>query len=460
MTPVARLVLTFFAAFPVQRALIVAAVLGGVAAACIALVTSTPPAPLRWPAAGTFAAALAFALVTFPTFLACGTLFAALSAPRTFLLLPHFRRRMLTAMLVVFAAGSLPVVALAYYAPQPVTVAAVLGYGFAFFTVLALATTLPPAMFVLIPLVLVPALHLADRLDALAGTVVAPAVLAAASAIAWTAFAKSYLRGKPIRALLPLLGDILSGNPAPPPGKLTAWQLWITDTSAPALTRNGFRVLLNGQLPARPRRTLATLAAIGMLLTLWIAFFFRLVPKLGEAPLFLLPFVYVPLNAFVAARGMRRARLLWLLGPERMALFRIVEKTFIRPFLAFGGSLAALTFALAVWHEGLPPAAGARVAAALVGYGALAAYAGLLFARGFGAAALLAAVPYTCLYVYTLLCAVDAAEQGPALAGSTVFALVAAGLCRYAALRRWHEIDWIALRPPRGASQRARTAGV
>lgn len=258
---------------------------------------------------------------------------------------------------------------------------------------------------------------------------------------------------------LPILRDLLSGTPQPG-GKLVAWQLWSTDTSALALTRNAFGVLLNGQLPTRPWRQLAMLAASVVLVALWISFLFLLAPGLSEAPLFLLPFVVVPLNALVAARAVRRARLLWLLGPQRTALFRAVEKAAVRPFLAFGGGVAALTFALAVWHEGLPPASAALVAAALVAYGALAAYVGLLFVRGFGAAALLAAMAYAGPYAFTLLSAAAAAEHGAALAGSTALALVAAAVCRYAALRRWRTIDWIALRPPRGASQRTRAAGV
>src|SRR5690606_18742984 len=157
-----------------------------------------------------------------------------------------------------------------------------------------------------------------------------------------------------------------------------------TDTSAEALTRNACRVLLNGQLPTRPWRQLVMLSASVVLVSLWVSFLFRLAPRRGEAPLFPLPFGIVPLNAFVAPRAMRRARRLWLLGPERTAIFRIVETTAIRPFLAFfGGGVAALTFALAVWHEGLAPATAALVAAALLAYGALAAYVGLVFARGF-----------------------------------------------------------------------------
>jgi hypothetical protein len=303
-----------------------------------------------------------------------------------------------------------------------------------------------------------PALLLLATVDANAGTVAAPAVLAVASAGAWAVLARPYLRGAPIVVRLPILRDMLSANP-PPSGKLAAWQRWSTDTSAEALSRNAVRVLLNGQLPTRPWRHLVMLAASVVLVGLWVSFLFRLAPGLGEAPLFLLSFVIVPLNGVVAARAMQRTRLLWLLGPQRMALFHIVEKTTVRPLLAFGGGVAALTFGLAVWHEGLPPASAALVAAALVAYCALAAYFGLLLVRGLGPAKLLVALVF-CPYVFTLLCAADAAERGAALATSTVLALVGAGIGRYAALRRWRGIDWIALRPPRGTSQRTRAAGV
>lgn len=461
MKPVARLALTLVAAFPVQRALLAVVALGSVAALGFALVPGGPPSVTRALAVGFVVATLFSALVTFPCFIACGTLFAALSAPRTFLLLPHFRRRLLAAVHVTFLVCITPIVALAAFAtPNPEIAPAVLGYAFAFFTFFTLVTTLPPTTFMLAALALVPALHLLGTLEASATTVVVPAALAVASAVAWVAFARRYLRGAPIVAQLPSLRDVLYGNVRPPGGKLEVWQMWSANTSAEALTRNRAGIVLSGRLPARPLPQLVVLAGCLLLVALWLRFLAHLTPELGAAPWFLLPFAVVPPVALIAARAMQRARLLWLLGPQRAALFRIVENAVGRVALGLGLGAAVLAFCLAVWHEGLPPASAALVAGALIAYGALAVYLGLVFVRGFGAATVLAALLYAGPFGYSVLRAADAVEHATALAGSTVLALVAAAACRYVALRRWRGIDWIALRPQRSTSQRRRAAGV
>src|SRR5690606_31001175 len=110
MKPVARLALTLVAAFPVQRALLAVVALVSVIAVGIALVAGGQPSVQRLLAAGFVVATLFSAFVTFPCFMACGAVFAALSAPRTFLLLPHFRRRLLAAVHITFVVGITPVV--------------------------------------------------------------------------------------------------------------------------------------------------------------------------------------------------------------------------------------------------------------------------------------------------------------------------------------------------------------
>src|SRR5690606_26731717 len=269
MTPVARLALTFFTAFPVQRALLVVVAILAVVIARVALGAGVPPVGSRWLYVSAVVAALFSAFVSFPSFLAFGTLFAALSAPRPFLLLPHFRRRMLAAALSVFAVSIAPVVALAAFAPPGGVALAVFGYGFAFFTWLALLATLRPTLLVLFMIVSLPGFGLIADLDAQAKTVVLPAVLAGASVAAWAAFARHYLRGKPVVVRIPVLRDLLGGNMPAPDGKLEAWQFWSADTSAEALSRNAVRVLLDGQLPTRPWPLLAMLAASVTVVALW-----------------------------------------------------------------------------------------------------------------------------------------------------------------------------------------------
>lgn len=428
MSAVARVWWTFFTALPLQRWLAGSGVvLGGLLGIAGFMIQESP----FW----AFGFIVFVILVVFPALFASAAVFRALSAPRANQLLPHFRSRMLVAILALETAGVVLVALL----------------------LLALAITSGRTM-PLEPLVYVFALGTVTFMlmfllfgdwrfiwmwigTFVALTVVGPSALRALAAVpasvwlvatlaAWVAFGGWYLRARRITPL--------SLVPQPLSGRWSEAPLGETGAREQAL-----RVLVRGQLPWSPTRLLAGIVNVAIFAVVVTALAW---PSTGFFPF--TSFIW-PLGMMVLLWGkttaiVHRSRLLWLRLPgARDVVRREIERAVLRN-LAGAGLL--LLGAAALYSS---PLLAAPPREALAGL-ALSMCAGL-----FGTYAALAAVPGNLPQLATFVVLMAAqlgllARVSPALPDVfivTALELIAAIAFRAFAVARWRRIDWQLVRP-------------
>lgn len=428
MSAVARIWWTFFTALPLQRWL------AGGGLVLVGLL-ATAGVVLREALFGVVFSSLAFfILVVFPTLFASAAVFRALSAPRLNRFLPHFRGRMLAAILVLETTGlvlfALLLAALAWFGGRATPLEPLI-YAFAFGT----------ATFMLMFLVFgdwryiwlwvgtVVAFTVLGRSAPRALAAIPASAWAVAALAAWVAFGIWYLRARRIKPLALL--------PQPQSRSWSGRGLGETTTREQALG-----VLVRGQLPWSRSRLFAGIlnaAAFAVLVAIFAA------PSSGVFPF--TSYVW-PLVTMVVLWGkttaiVRRSRLLWLRIPgARDVVRREVERTLLRNVAGAG---LVLLGAAALYSS---PLFGAPPSEALAGL-ALAVCAGL-----FGTYAAFAALPgnlaqlaaFAVLMVAQFGMLARASPALPDVVIVTALELIAALAFRALAVARWRRVDWLQLR--------------
>lgn len=446
MKAVVRLGLTYLAAFPVVRWV------GLFAAGTIVLAVATLGAPPALLLAGLATFIYAFCIV-----MPAGFLLRLMSAPRVHRLLPHFRVKMLAAILAVLAvvlavwfaahwfgsalAGRQPSFGdlLAY--PALIVTCAVLGTYFLyasqlrFFALLLLFFASLP-LFRLLP---------EDTVQRFSGDPAQAAFAAAwVSAAWWVLFSFVYLRNRPIQpvgahrpsAALQSLDDSLLRSMPP--------DIRASRAATALLTGRIARPLVQGLV------MIAVLGIILVPLALWLTGDVD-APGLTRLLTHGLPLALATEMFALANRTARRARTLWLkVGATRGELFRRTEAELLR--VAAPMMVAAIVIPLCFFaiRTDMPSESVLWVFSLAVGNGLFACYLGLMFVRGFraadivGIAAGLAAVAYAAWLLLGLE-TMDPLRMTSVL----VFQLLGAAACRGVARRRWRRIDWFRFRPLR-----------
>jgi hypothetical protein len=392
---------------------------------------------------------LAFvALVGAPALWAAPVLFRWLSAPRMCQLLPHFRRRMLTAVSLLL--GALLVAVFVFLVPEMILdstpLSMLLGYPIAFLVAVFLVLFLAfgdPRWFILVPIAVV-ALQSPATARILAAL---PASSLGALALgAWAVFAAWYLRVPQVRGVM-LNSQGRSG----------------VDATRPVSQTVAIRVLLgltarNTKRQISPRSTLFVFAALVVGMTL-------ITQSLRSLSLtsFLWPLMLMVMSGGTAL-NVRQSRLLWLRIPgARDAVRRAIEQALWRnlavtcgflvvvaaiaasPLVGQGATEVALGFALlagaAIYSTYLALAAVPSTATYFWGVGSMAL---LLFPL-----LVLSGLSPTAWSLETgpLLAAVETAGSLKTVAIVTAIELAGAALLRILAVRRWRTVDWLRFKP-------------
>ena len=474
MKAVARIYWTFFTAVRIQRWLgtLGLVVLGlGAAVGFFGLFTDSPAV-----------AALPFGVVAFafcvlvPTAFATGGTLRALSAPQSLALLPHFRVRILVA--VVLFVGS---IALVWYltgagfvlladdgAPEAglARVGASAIYAVGALTAIVLSvfviTANPNWTWLTLPLVLGGASWFdADGPQRLAAAGISlPWIVAVASLGAWTAFVTWYLRVRRIRPVLLITEthgwtEIWRRKAS---RQQKRWPAHLTRGSAIGILLWGGRVQPN--LP----RQLLNAAALGAFLNLVVPLLWYLLPD--QTPtrppftMFVWSFYAMLFTSFAALLIVQQSRRVWLRVPgSRTRVFRSVEREMARLYLRAITLIAALV-AVSTWVFETPPTE------AVWGFALMASAA--LYSMCMGLVSVRTAWPVALgLLVMTLLQVAVLGVERDQLATSRVAALLgieleaqqvgallaiqlaAAAVLRAVAELRWRSVDWLRLRPKR-----------
>jgi hypothetical protein len=423
---VARVLLTYATAVPMQRWLGIATL----ALLPLALVPKAPVVVLPIIAAACFSCA-----VVLPS----GWLLRALSAPSGHGLLPHFRRRVLAATLLLLAAVALSWFAFASLGPRPVSLGALIVLGWALSIVLWMVfffipgpggvgslLVVPVFLVLLFPQVLPSGL----RIDSVYGAVALVAL--------WVGFSLWYLRVPTIGAAIEWRGSSTAGLPT----GLQALDAAVASRRGEFTRDSAVRAYLTGRYPTSALRQIVWLLLVVPIFVGVIAFCFR---KNVMHPGLLC--VFASTLVIGSNRTARRARMLWLLrGSSRRELYSVAERGVWRVAIVGFPTMIALQvwLQIVVLHAPLQ-LLGLSLALWFAG-SVLGIYLGLAFVRGFTpvAIALALALPVSLAIGfwalleaptrYDVLFAIVALQLGGALVARTVGAW------------RWSGIDWRTLR--------------
>lgn len=426
MRSIAQLCRIFCTGFSIQRY--------GIAAAGAAVMLGTGLALLS-PPAGAMVFSFGIVLLGSSVLVPAGWVAREVSLPRAYRFAPHFRKKMLAALLLVAAAPSVPTGIVAALAPGDAAILpAVVLPALLTSAMIWVFFFLPASM--LAPLGAIVVIGLLRRANPEAIPAIeelGPEVAACVLIAAWAAFAAWYLRAPrigPFHSRLLLRLDRLFAREARLPDVVPV------ETSLRAHLWPQFR----------PNETWTSAIGGGLLCAIIAAILIR-----GEAQ----SRAMVALACLIAAAlafqpgwaAARNARLVWLRAPlSRIELFRTAEAGFLR-LLAIRALMLAIGFTGAFVLRNMPLAPLLPLLAVAASSAVLAAYIGLGMVRfePWRDVALVGA------YVASLGYGAWALGRGESLG---VLLLVsghtaAAVLCRTIAVRRWREIDWIETRPPR-----------
>lgn len=445
MSAIARLSLTYFSCFPVQRWL---------TALAAALFVAGLLIPALSEGVQGFESIVAV-LFVLPVVVTAGIAFRALSAPRTYRFTAHFRPKMLGALLLTVAlVGLIVAAAVQLWPPAGIKASLTVSFVYIFFwlSALVLGTVVtsgsPIRLAFALPVVYAAVVWLSrGGPSQLATAGINPGLAAAsASALLWSPFAAWYMRAKRIRPV--------------------NWHEWHRSTS-PALLSWGqntkrsrdaaIRLYLVGHPGWEAPRKIAVLAAgaIAIPVVFWIIGTGK---RIAPPPSLLLSVALVPMLLCLpqATQIARRSRLLWLrIGGARDGLFRITEEQ-TRVTYAWSGAFAVLMIGTsAALFPQMHWATVAWLVLLALASGLWATYLGLMRVRTAGVVdvgAMLALVA-TGIVAAVLL----ALPWGWIGAGTIVgVQVIGASMSRVAAKRRWAQIDWRQFQPVR---LRAETLG-
>jgi len=439
MNAVLRVWWTFFTASPMQRwfgAFGCTLLVLGFGAALLA---AERPVSTLWVFIG-FAGFATFTAV--PTVVMTGGLLRALSAPSSHRLYPRLRLRLLTSVALLVA--TLVAVLVAFVAANP-HVFRSFSLSSAAVAVLATSTTTIVTLFIVTRhwnliwpifalLTAVPAWVNTGGPDWVrAAGFSMTAVVSVLTAAMWIVFATAYLRSARIEPM----------RLVAPGGKLRAG----ADNARPPLSRaSAGRSLLRGRLDRPLPQVLLMAFGVGVAVALGAAVL-RLLPgaRVRQTPV--LNFIWPVLATFaigaLGERAVRQSRLLWLhtAGARRETL-RVTEGFLARIYL-FVVVVVLTVAALApfLWHTA--PLAIVLLVAASASAALCAAYL-VLFALG---GVLISIVGFVSLLLaqVTFLQVFGAPVLGALLLIG--LQLGAAIVLRFAAIRRWHTVDWLKFRP-------------
>lgn len=399
---------------------------------------------------------LSMAFIAVSVVLATGVMWRCISAPRTLRLVPYGRLKLLAGVLVAhLLLASLVAANVALFrleapaTPQfPGSLASI------FIGALAGASAVTLLFFLLsgtpyIAIAVTAVAWLGDELwSRLAVPFNLPArvgplpLLAAATALAWSAFAAWYLRAR--RIAPPSWGSTRSGS---------ARRIAEIHVSAPA----AIGIQLIGPSPfARLRNAGLFIAAIVAVL-LWGAAdtpsSTRSVTTAMALSFFLLITSIFPFGITAGLAG--RSRALWLRsGCSREQLFRVCERLGWRCLLV-GASAVLLVLALAWVLVPHPTYACGRLLLEVVALEVCGLYVGLMSVRGANLRLILevltAVVGWSCLMVSLL-----ATAATPAIQAIPIVLLLGALALRPIARLQWRELDWLICKPARLPSQALR----
>lgn len=433
MSAVLRVVWLFYTAFPLQRWFLVAGV--GLSALVIAARVA-----FRTPDALAAGAAVLTLIAVFPAVFAGGAILRAWSAPRSHQLLPHFRAKMLVAVVLLVAT-------------------LVLWFGiFLSLPAMLEGRAIPAAAFVY-PLGLVTAaffwifLFSGDWRWGLAWLAFPPAVvmllrtgpgapdagtlplwpIAIGVSLAWAAFGTWYLRTRLVRPLM--LKPASRADVVP----------WAESPTREAAIR---AVLAWNNQPSivRPLLTAVGAGGAGGIALLVIALVSR---KLDSAPFiagFIWSFVCMTMAGGLTARVASQSRVLWLtIEGNRDDIRRRVERAAWR-----NGLTVLIVFVAFALVAGLPLGVSARDVILGLALGSSATCYGVYVAL---AAPRTSRMQFTGFGLMALVQIALIARAEPAVTSVAIVIaaqLVGAALFRLLAVRRWRRIDWRVVRPLKG----------
>lgn len=455
MKAVLRVLWMYLTAFPAQRMLAaLGAGLFGIGAMIVLLTREAPAADRAMGIVSVLTLGVAFVLV--PALISIGGVHRMLSAPATTRLLPHFRGRMLVALMsFVGLFGLASSSALLLSADGLTPAGAVATSLFLSSTFVLCVFTVSGSLRRVAALILLVFAPVWLGVDAHVWTEVrnANALLwtGLGTVLAWLAFGGWYLRARRIRPLDPTLfltldplvfgeGDAKKSTPRSrhPISRTSALSTW-------------FR----GALP--PSTAAQWISTIGLALIVFVVLGpLNAVGGGSFEALLMLP-VALQLLVFLAANeSARRARYLWLRIPgPRGEVFRTVERLVLarsaRP-AAVVVALTALVAALAArWAY-----AGVAIALLILAGGLFATYAGLALVRGGKLPWLIAMLVSIVSQILAVASALNGSFPATSFVGILAFHVAAAAGLRHRATRNWQRVDWLEFRPSRVPSQSIR----
>ena len=423
-----RLAALHFTMFPTQRWLTLAgAVMIALAAAIEFVGGSGNPLML-----------LGAVLVLMPLAATLGIVFRMLSLPRTHRLLPFFRRRMLAATGLVLVAASAATVWLVWRLEEPAATASIPYAAVAWSTLLWLPLFGSRGLATLVLIVLAAWIAqgaVEPRLDDVAALAVGTGLGAA-----WIAFAAWYLRARPL--------DALARRPSVRP--LEALPAASDFRLARAVSASkSMHAYLHGPHAlcgpgAKAMRYAIELCSVGVFYLVLGAIEFASAVRTTFAT----PFMVAALSFPVALASAARARRLWLRAPlGRIGLFRIVERSLARSEPA---RLTVLASAIVVLHGTLAGVALGHVLAIVLAVSTTAVAGtciGLLIPLRTRPVDWAVGIAYAMIALAAAAAA--AVVRTDILLGVACVQAAGAALCRFAAQRRWHHIDWLVVRAGR-----------
>lgn len=462
MTAVLKTWWTFFTVLPVQR------VLAYIGIAGFALgVGFTLPRALEGQPAGVAALAIATlgVFVLFPAIFIAGPLFRLISAPRPHRFLPHFRVRMLAALLL-FVGGVTVVISTAIWLAAPAerwSIDSGLIMPFVFVGLIVLGTFAgsgSPLGALAVILSTVVLMNWAAgggtaRLEA-RGIDLTP-WFAIASGLAWLVFSVWYLRARRIRTINmdSFSIDRMFDSPAES-AALRAPVRLRTD-----ITRDDAARIWTEGTPQKPiARQVSGVLLAAIVVLLIVRYISAGARQPHELPLFgaVAGAMFSPLLFLIVNRLARRSRYLWLRVPaSRVELLRVVERIAAKQCVLLGLLVVSVAVGAPFVIPDMSFAQGLAVLVITLSGGAYAFCAGLALVTEKqlpGIAALLVLIGSQCIAGAVILIEPFGAGW---FVGVIAFHVLAALLLRMLAIRNWRRIDWLKFKPIRIASQASRS---
>lgn len=455
MTPVAAAAFTLIAGMPVQRWLL------GVGGALIALTALLLPQArivwliVAWPAP----------LALLATIFCMGMLFHDLSAPRTTVLVPHYRRHLLLGVALSVVLVTALVVAVLELTPRwdEVGVGALAAYvalTLTAFTLLSCLVSAPGAM--TIAMLSLPIWYGAAAInDALpvAARSALPFAAGLVTLAAWAAFAKWYLRSEPMPPFRIPFGRVAQGWRSARERRLAAngaLPEHAYDERAAERREGRYTLIVEGwPRGASSWLLLYLVAAAGS--GVLVGGFLWLSERDNGTNLLAQLVIQQALIVALQIRGRINhfTRRLWLLGGSRAALFRVTEAVVWRNFVGLWVVCITVMCVAMAWQGSLSWTLAALAPLLLFGNSLISLY--LVLTPGHAMKAP-AAIVLVISSVVVSLCLASLSERTNVMVAVIALQLVAALTLRAATQRAWCTIDWVGVRVKRTTALRSMQA--